>query len=110
MLGHAYVQTVTKVSFTRNAYGDTIPSGSSNTTLNCRVRMISEVVDSPNREQYQSPKLMLWFAPSSGILINDILLYESRYWKINEVREARKLGSSTIEFLKCFAEQTSIVS
>lgn len=113
MLQHAFIQQITVLATKRSAYGDIIPDPTgSNRKVYCRFRVISKLSIGANREEYQPKSMMatVWFAPDTAIEKGSIFLYESRYWEIIELTEARRMGRTTLEFLKGSAIPHDMIS
>ncbi len=103
-------QVMTKISVHRNVYGDITADGGSSTQVGCRFRVITNTTNSSSHEEVHSEEAMAWFAPNSGIVRGDILLYEGQTWKVQKVNEARRLGETDIQFLKCWLQAYGLVS
>ena len=111
ILTHAMVQQVTWLATKRSAYGDIVPDPTAaNRKLFCRFRVIGETIRVNNREELRSDNAMVWFEPSTDIAVNDIILYEGRYWEIMRINEARAMDGTTIQFLKCYVAAHDMVS
>lgn len=111
MLEPYYNQYVNKIPTIRNAYGDIIIDYTQEVVaIGCRFRVITNMQRSNNREELHSEQAMVWFAPNTDIAQNDIIFYEDQYWQITKINEARRLGSTRVEFLKCYASTYGVVS
>ena len=91
------LHTAYKVTVTRNAYGDFLPSGE--TAHKCHFRYITEQVSSSNNEQIQSDA-MAWFEPDSGIDRKDIIKIDGEHFRVERVIKARKLRNPNVQFIK----------
>lgn len=92
-------QTCYKLILTRNKYGDRVYQ-QDNTPLACRLREITTTRRETQGEIYDSDAL-LWLDPCSGVTIGDIIICEGASYQIERITKARKLGDSTVHFLKC---------
>ena len=99
MLDGYLVQTCQKVSTTQDAYGDHFRS-LSNVTLSCRFRDIT-MVRRGTHEETNDSDAMMWFAPDAEIERGTIILFEEKYYQIERITKARRLGETTVQFLKC---------
>lgn len=89
--------TAYKVNYSLNAYGDKIIDDE--ITLKCHVRIITELNVNSNNEQYQSDA-MFWFEPDSGVVKGDIIKFDGTYYQVERLTEARRLRSTTVQFIK----------
>lgn len=99
--------TAYKVTTTRNAYGDFLPSGE--TALKCHFRYITEQVTSTSNEQTQSDA-MAWFEPDSGIEKEDIIKFEGEHFKVERVIKARRLRDPSVQFIKVELLKYGVIS
>lgn len=109
MLDGYFVQTVTKIVSKRNAYGDIVAAGGT-VKINCRFRFIGEMDQINNREEQRGNLAMVWFPPSTDINFNDVILYQGVHYKITRRTDARRLGSTTVEFIKCTVSPYDMIS
>ena len=101
------LHTAYKVTTTRNAYGDFLPSGE--TALKCHFRYITEQVTSNNNEQIQSDA-MAWFEPDSGINRKDIIKFEGEHFRVERITKARRLRNTPVLFLKVDLLKYGVIS
>ena len=99
--------TAYKVTTTRNAYGDFLPSGE--TALKCHFRYITEQVTSTSNEQIQSDA-MAWFEPDSGIEKEDIIKFEGEHFRVERVIKARRLRDPSVQFIKVELLKYGVIS
>lgn len=94
------VETATKVTVTRNEYGDTVYGSTS--TVSCLYRDISSLQRSANAESVQIDGL-LWFAATEAVERGDIYNHSSEgYLRIEKIIKAKTLVTTdTLEFIKC---------
>lgn len=98
MLEEYLVQSCKKVNVVRNKYGGYVEG--IGTILNCRFREITTMRRNARGEIYDSDG-MFWFAPSTNLVKGDILLFEGIFYQIERIWNARRLGESIAQFLKC---------
>lgn len=111
MLEQYYNQYINIVPTVRNAYGDIIIDYSQEIiSIGCRFRVITNIQRSNNREELHSEQAMIWLPPNAPVVQNTIIYYENQYWQITKLNEARRLGSTTVEFLKGYASAYGLVS
>ncbi len=104
-------QIAVKVPTKRSMYGDIVVDYTGRQVrLGCRFRVIQTAIHVNNREERRSDEAMVWFAPTADINQNDIILYEGQYWEIVKINEARRLGGTQIQFLKCWVSSHQVVS
>ena len=101
------LHTAYKVTTTRNAYGDYIPSGE--VALSCHFRYINEQVTSTNDETIQSDA-MAWFEPDSGVDRKDIIKFEGEHFRVERVIKARRLRETAVQFIKVELLKQGIIS
>ena len=111
MLEQYLNQIVTLIPTIRSVYGDIVidPNGEKK-QLHARFRVIEASLHSNNREERRSDESMVWFDPHAPIVQNSIFFYEGQYWMVNKINEARRLGSTRVEFLKCWCAAHQVVS
>ena len=103
MIERFFVDTCYKQTITRNRQGEKVSSGE--TSFVCRFRYISSFVESNNLEQIDSDALL--HAPEgAGLQKGDIIRYKNRegedeLYTVQRVVEARRGGSTIVQFLKC---------
>lgn len=101
------VHTAYKVTTTRNAYGDFLPSGE--TALKCHFRYINDQVTTGNNEQIQSDA-MAWFEADSGINRKDIIKFEGEHFRVERITKARRLRNPTVQFIKVDLLKYGVIS
>lgn len=101
------LHTAYKVTTTRNAYGDFLPSGE--TALKCHFRYITEQVTETNSETIQSDA-MAWFEPDSGVDRKDILKFDGEHFRVERVIKARRLRSPEVQFIKVELLKYGVIS
>lgn len=99
--------TAYKVTTTRNAYGDFLPSGE--TALKCHFRYITEQVTSTNSETIQSDA-MAWFEPDSGVDRKDVIKFDGEHFRVERVTKARKLRDPSVQFIKVELLKYGVIS
>lgn len=99
MIENFLVDSITRVSSSRNRFGDIVYGASE--VFRCRFREINDLTRSVDgREQLQCDALV-HFDSKAGISIGDILVYNGAYYRIDSIVKARRGGSTNIEFIKC---------
>jgi hypothetical protein len=101
------LHTAYKVTTSRNAYGDYLPS--THTELKCHFRYITEQVTDSSNETIQSDA-MAWFEPDSGIDRKDVIKYENQFFRVERVIKARKLRSTEVQFIKVELLKYGVIS
>lgn len=101
------LHTAYKVTSTRNAYGDFIPSGE--VALKCHVRIVTDAVTDGGNEEINSDAMM-WFESDSGVAKQDIIKYNGVHYRIERVTEARRLRDPNIQFIKCDLLKYGVIS
>lgn len=99
--------TAYKVTVTRNAYGDYLPSGE--TAMACRFRAISEIVTGTNNETIQSDA-MAWFEPDSGIVKKDIVKIEGEHYMVERTIGGADFKTTNIPFVKTWLTKYGVIS
>ena len=102
MLGHALEQSCDILETTRDKYGDEVQQ--SVKTTNCRFRWITELERPGNREEIRSDA-MLWLSPNEPVSEGSVIKFESDYFRVRKVTEARRLRGNTVYFLKCLLDK-----
>lgn len=94
------VESATKVTVTRNEYGDTVYGSTS--TSSCLYRDISALGQASNREEVTLDGI-LWFGASETVAKGDIYYHASEgYLRIQRVIKAKRLvGDNSLQFIKC---------
>lgn len=105
MLENYLVQTCYLVTTSRDEYGDYINGAT--TALSCRFREINTIRRVSNQELNDSDA-MLWLAPDAAVAKGNIILFESVYYQIERITKSRKLGSASVEFIKCDLKITEV--
>lgn len=94
------VETATKITTTRNEYGDTVYG--SGTSVACLYRDISQLTRAANREEVALDGL-LWFGADEDVSRGDIYQHpDEGYLRIERVIKAKRLVTSNERmFIKC---------
>ena len=92
------LHTAYKVTMTRDAYGSYTATGS--TTLKCHFRKNVGQVTGTNNEVIQSD-VIAWFEPDSGVALKDVMKIGDTHYRVERIISARRLRSTSIQFLKC---------
>lgn len=99
-------QTATKVTSTRNAYGDYVAGA--RTDLVCHFRYITNL-DISDNESIQSDA-MAWFEPDSGVVKGDILIIDGEGFIVEKLTKARRLRNPVVLFLKTELKRYAVIS
>lgn len=105
MLDEYLVEECQLVTHTTNEYGDIVQL--STTTLNCRWRDIPTTVRGVHRENNDADS-MVWFAADENVTEGSLLRFESRYYEVERITKAKRLGEADIQFLKCDVRMVDI--
>jgi len=103
MLSHTYTQSAKIIVTSKDKYGD--QKQTSQASINCRFRYITEVDKGVNREGMEAFDAIVWVAPETAIEEGTILQIEDKYWRVNRLVRARRMTDSTIQFLKAFVKR-----
>lgn len=103
MLSHTYNQTAKLIVTSKDKYGD--QKQTSQTSISCRFRYITEVESNVNRESEEAFDAIVWVASDTAIVEGSILQIESKYWRVNRLVRARRLTDSTVQFLKAYVKR-----
>lgn len=87
-----------KVDTTTNEYSDTIMGVTS--SLTCHFREI-DLLDRFSHDQEYSSDAMVWFPTGTDIALGDTILFDNKYYEIQKLTNAVRLGYDAIEFIKC---------
>lgn len=101
------LHTAYKVTTTRNAYGDFLPSGE--TALKCHFRYITQQISTDANETIQCDA-MAWFEPDSGINRKDIIKFEGEHFRVEKVIKARRLRQASVQFIKVELLKYGVIS
>ena len=105
MLEKYLIQQCKIVSPTRNEYGDYIEGAG--TTEDCRFREIS-TQRRVSHAELEDTDAMLWLKSTATVNVGSIILFEEIHYQVERITKARKLGRSTIEFVKCDLKITDL--
>lgn len=104
------VETCYKVATTRNKFGQ-FDFGAAGDPKKCLYRPINEMRQgSGNREEVLLDGIF-WLSPDDGWQINDTILYNSEYFRIDRIIEAkRRVKDNATHFIKAEVMRTRQVS
>lgn len=97
MLEKYLVDTCEIITESQNIYGDYEESASVNTA--CRWRDIT-IQRTDNNGQVRDADAMVWFAPTASVTHGTVLRYQGILYQVERTTRAKKLGSSSVEFIK----------
>lgn len=103
MLSHTFNQSAKLVVTSKDKYGD--QKQTSETSISCRFRYITEVESNVNRESADAFDAIMWFSPDTAVVEGSILKIEDKYWRVNRLVRARRLVDTDIQFLKAFVKR-----
>jgi hypothetical protein len=103
IISHTLNQEAKIVTTTQDKHGDQISS--SETSIKCRFRYITELDRNSNKEGLESFDAIVWFEPDANIQEASIIFADGKYWRINRLIKARRLSGSIVEFLKGFVKK-----
>lgn len=98
MINHWLVDEITKIAHTRNEYGDFVYGAQS--TIKCRFREINDINRS-NYKEYGDSDAMIWVAGTENFSLEEILIYNGQYYKVEQINNARKGFNTSIDFKVC---------
>lgn len=98
MLDEYFVDSCKKLVKYINEYGDYIYSEGE--TIACRFRYISRTNRTTGNEINETDA-MLWVSTETQIARGSLILYDNVVYKIETITKARRLGETSIQFLKC---------
>lgn len=97
MLESYFVQTCSKVTYTRNEWGGY--ERQSLSSLPCRWRKITSIIRGETGEQVQTDALV-HVDKNTSLDKGDILIFEGYSYQVERITVARRLGETDIQFLK----------
>jgi len=98
MINHFLIDTISKVAFSRNKFGDYVYISDSD--INCRFREINDLTQTNNREEFNCDA-MVWFSADETVNLGDLFIYEGVGYKVDQMVKARRGGSTKVEYIKC---------
>ena len=90
---------------TTDEFGD--QNTSSETSIMCRFRYITDIDKNVNREALGS-EAMIWLSPDLTVSEGNIIFVDGGYWRIQKLVKARKMSGTTIEFYKAFVTRHTL--
>lgn len=104
MLDEYLVDTCSRITSSRNIYGDLV--GDAGVDVPCRWRPIDNIstATGDNREE-KTADAMVWFTPTENIKPGDVLEFEGERYRVTQVTKAKRLGESEVQFLKALTEK-----
>lgn len=107
MLDGYLVDSCELVNVSRDDFGQQITGVTE--TLNCRWRDITEIRRGANMDTNDAQS-MVWFAAADQAKVSKgtILFYEGQYYQVDKCTKARRLGETTVQFVKCEVNVTTI--
>lgn len=105
MLENYLVDSCELVNVTRNDYGDEIEGVTA--TLPCRWRDITLIRRGAHTDNSDADSLV-HFAPDAPVVRGSVLKFNGEYYQVNDITYAKRLGESTVQFIKCQVTITSL--
>lgn len=104
------VETATKVTVTRDGYGDIVYGN--RTTTNCLFRDMSVLSNSTANRYEVTIAGILWFSASEDVNKGDVYLHENGdYYQIDHINRARaRVLDNALKFIKCQVSRTRQIS
>lgn len=91
------LQTAYILGQTRNKYGDY--TDTTETAVTCKFRVINTLQHNGIADSIESDA-MAWFEPDSGVVRGTIIKYDGTHYKVERLTEARRLHSTSVQFIK----------
>lgn len=95
------------VTTSRNRYGDWV--NGVEVPAKCHFRQITTFLRMQNME-VNDADAMIWFYPDTNVSLGSTVLFDGQYYEIDRLNKARRLGESTVQFIKCDLKRTVLVS
>lgn len=105
MLEEYFVQTCYIITMVRNEYGDYVKSSS--VEEGCRFREIS-VLRRVSHGDVSDSDALIHLALDSSVTKDKFILFDGVYYQIERIVNARILGESEVQFIKCELKITDI--
>lgn len=105
MLESYMVDSCQLIETTRDDFGQEI-SGTTQ-TLNCRWRDITDLRRGAHTETSDATA-QVWFPAGTPIERGTILLYNGEHYQVVRITQAKRLGETTPQFVKCDVNSVSI--
>lgn len=108
MINHILVQSCDIVTITRNKFSDYVATAY--TPIACRWREMRAIRRGNHAELSVTDRdfKQVWFAAGAAVAPGTILRFEGIFYEITELLKARRLGSNTVQFIKCEVKVTDV--
>ena len=93
------------IATTRNDFGDEVEGVTQ--TLPCRWRDITLVRRAAHMDTSDANALV-HFAPDAAVQRGSILKFNGEYYQVDEITYAKRLGETTVQFIKCGVTITNL--
>lgn len=93
------------IATTRNDFGDEVEGVT--TVLPCRWRDITLVRRSSHMDTSDANALV-HFAATAPVQRGTILKFDGEYYQVDEITKAKRLGETTVQFIKCGVTITNL--
>ena len=97
MIEHWLKETISKVTFTTNEFGDRTPSATEE--MQGRIREFT-AFEKANRMEGIITDAMGWLKSDAVVVEGDILQKDNVYYRITGIKNAVKPGETAIQFIK----------
>lgn len=105
MLDGYLVDQCEVIATTRNDFGDEVEGVTA--SLPCRWRDIT-LVRRGSHEDTSDANALVHFAPDADVQRGSILKFKGEYYQVDEITYAKRLGETTVQFIKCGVTITSL--
>lgn len=105
MLENYFVDQCELVTTGRNDFGDEIEGVTQ--ILNCRWRDITLIRRGSHMDTSDS-NVLVHFAPDAPVVRGSVIKYGGEYYQVTNITFAKRLGETTVQFIKCELNITSL--
>lgn len=105
MLESYLVDQCELIATTRNDYGDEVEGVTA--VLPCRWRDIT-LIRRGSHEDTSDADSLVHFAPDAPVVRGSILKYNGEYYQVDDITYAKRLGQTTVQFIKCGVTHTNL--
>lgn len=105
MIDSYFVQSCELITTTRNDFGDEIEGVSA--VLSCRWRDITQIRRGSHQDTSDADALV-HFPADTNVVRGSILKYNGEYYQVEQITYARRLGETTVQFVKCQCTITNL--
>ena len=105
MLENYFVDSCEVVTTQRNDFGDEIEGVTQ--TLACRWRDITMIRRGSHMDGSDA-NVLAHFPPNAPVARGSVLKHDGEYFQVEEITFAKRLGETTVQFIKCTLTVTSL--